>query len=267
VVVFAVVIVLLVSHNGANATAAWDLSAGCLTALSFVVGALTSILAGYIGMMVQLCLSNLVNSNITAVNSHITGTKVPDQNQVAVYSNARTTVSAKKEGEVYLFDPLLHYICVRSHDLCVSAYLYICVRIPLYMCLHTSNARTTVSAKKEGEVHLFRMPLYASCIHVVNTCIHVFRMPLYASSYLYIHVFRMPLYASHMYTCVPHASVCVLLTLYMCPHSPMYVSSGGVVRCLQHRLPCWRCHGIFALRAFSDDALQPLPPLPRDLHH
>ena len=42
---------------------------GTLTALSFVVGALTSILAGYIGMM------------------------------VAVYSNARTTVSAKKEGE------------------------------------------------------------------------------------------------------------------------------------------------------------------------
>ena len=54
-VVFAVVIVLLVSHNGANATASWDLSAGCLTALSFVVGALTSILAGYIGMMVQHC--------------------------------------------------------------------------------------------------------------------------------------------------------------------------------------------------------------------
>ncbi len=125
-VVFAVVIVLLVSHNGANATAAWDLSAGCLTALSFVVGALTSILAGYIGMMVQHCLSILVrvNSSITVVNSHITGTKVLDQNQVAVYSNARTTVSAKKEGEVYL---CLSLMCVRSHDLCVSAYLYICV--------------------------------------------------------------------------------------------------------------------------------------------
>ena len=65
---FACVIVLLVSHTD-NEASPWDFKTGFLTATSFVVGALTSILAGYIGMM------------------------------VAVYSNARTTVSAKKEGE------------------------------------------------------------------------------------------------------------------------------------------------------------------------
>jgi len=69
VAIFSVIIVVLVSHSGTNATSAWDFNSGFLTALSFVVGALTSILAGYIGMM------------------------------VAVFSNARTTVSAKKEGE------------------------------------------------------------------------------------------------------------------------------------------------------------------------
>mmetsp|Transcript_39001 Transcript_39001/g.92086 ORF Transcript_39001/g.92086 Transcript_39001/m.92086 type:complete len:904 (-) Transcript_39001:148-2859(-) len=65
VVAFGFIIFILVSHSGAS----WDFSAGGLTALSFVVGAVTSIIAGYIGMM------------------------------VAVFSNARTAVSAKKDGE------------------------------------------------------------------------------------------------------------------------------------------------------------------------
>jgi len=72
VAIFSVIIVVLVSHTGgstASGASVWDFKSGLLTALSFVVGALTSILAGYIGMM------------------------------VAVFSNARTTVSAKKEGE------------------------------------------------------------------------------------------------------------------------------------------------------------------------
>jgi len=63
---FSVLILLMVSHTNSNG---WNFTVGGLTALSFIVGALTSILAGFIGMM------------------------------VAVYSNARTTVSAKKEGE------------------------------------------------------------------------------------------------------------------------------------------------------------------------
>jgi H+-translocating diphosphatase len=66
---FGVVICILVSHTTDLAGASvWDFNAGIHTTGAFVVGASTSILAGYIGMM------------------------------VAVYANARTTVSAKKEG-------------------------------------------------------------------------------------------------------------------------------------------------------------------------
>lgn len=59
---------MLVSHTTENGESVWAWDIGGLTALSFVVGGLTSILSGYIGMM------------------------------VAVYSNARTTVCAKAEG-------------------------------------------------------------------------------------------------------------------------------------------------------------------------
>mmetsp|Transcript_45298 Transcript_45298/g.92478 ORF Transcript_45298/g.92478 Transcript_45298/m.92478 type:complete len:896 (-) Transcript_45298:201-2888(-) len=69
VVCFGFLIFLLVSHVSVDGESTWDFSTGALTALSFVIGALTSILAGYIGMM------------------------------VAVFSNARTAVSAKKDGE------------------------------------------------------------------------------------------------------------------------------------------------------------------------
>uniref|UniRef100_A0A7S0MT90 H(+)-exporting diphosphatase n=1 Tax=Cryptomonas curvata TaxID=233186 RepID=A0A7S0MT90_9CRYP len=66
---FGVVICVLVSHTTDLAGASvWDFNAGIHTTGAFVIGASTSILAGYIGMM------------------------------VAVYANARTTVSAKKEG-------------------------------------------------------------------------------------------------------------------------------------------------------------------------
>ena len=69
VVLFGALVLVLTSHGTAkDGTAEWDFQSGGLTALSFVVGAATSILAGYIGMM------------------------------VAVFSNARTTVCAKKEG-------------------------------------------------------------------------------------------------------------------------------------------------------------------------
>ncbi|KAJ1476403.1 pyrophosphate-energised proton pump, partial [Baffinella frigidus] len=70
VVAFGILVFVLTSHvTDAAGVASWDWSAGGLTAVSFVVGAGTSIIAGYIGMM------------------------------VAVYANARTTISAKKDGE------------------------------------------------------------------------------------------------------------------------------------------------------------------------
>ncbi len=59
---------MLTSHTTENGESVWSWDIGGLTALSFVVGGLTSILSGYIGMM------------------------------VAVFSNARTTISAQKEG-------------------------------------------------------------------------------------------------------------------------------------------------------------------------
>lgn len=67
IAVFGVIILVLTSYvNLPDKT--WDFTFGALTATSFAVGGLTSIISGYIGMM------------------------------VAVYSNARTTVSAMKEG-------------------------------------------------------------------------------------------------------------------------------------------------------------------------
>ncbi|KDO29615.1 V-type H(+)-translocating pyrophosphatase [Saprolegnia parasitica CBS 223.65] len=67
IVVFGVVVLVLTSYVN-KPDQAFDWTVGALTATAFAVGGLTSIVAGYIGMM------------------------------VAVYSNARTTVSAMKEG-------------------------------------------------------------------------------------------------------------------------------------------------------------------------
>jgi inorganic pyrophosphatase len=67
IVVFGVIILVLTSFvNKDDKT--WDFTFGALTATAFAIGGLTSMLSGYLGMM------------------------------VAVYSNARTTVSAMKEG-------------------------------------------------------------------------------------------------------------------------------------------------------------------------
>jgi len=69
IALFGAVIFILVSHTADSAgVSVWDFNAGLHTTGAFVVGASTSIIAGYIGMM------------------------------VAVFANARTTVSAKKEG-------------------------------------------------------------------------------------------------------------------------------------------------------------------------
>mmetsp|Transcript_53394 Transcript_53394/g.141551 ORF Transcript_53394/g.141551 Transcript_53394/m.141551 type:complete len:912 (+) Transcript_53394:30-2765(+) len=69
VAIFSVLICLLVSHTtDATGASVWDFKTGIHTTIAFIVGASTSIIAGFIGMM------------------------------VAVFANARTTVSAKKEG-------------------------------------------------------------------------------------------------------------------------------------------------------------------------
>jgi inorganic pyrophosphatase len=70
IVVFGLVVLILVSHVGKqpNTSSKWNFKDGGLTTIAFVVGGATSIICGYIGMM------------------------------VAVFSNARTTVSAIPNG-------------------------------------------------------------------------------------------------------------------------------------------------------------------------
>jgi len=69
-VLFGILILILVSHVGkvADSSSEWDWAVGGFSMLAFLVGGITSIISGYIGM------------------------------KVAVFSNARTTVSAIPDG-------------------------------------------------------------------------------------------------------------------------------------------------------------------------
>lgn len=92
VAIFAIVIFVLVSW-GTN----WDFARGLFTALSFVLGACTSILSGYLGM------------------------------KVAVYSNVRTTISAQKSGWKNCFNTAFRAGAVMGFALCK----YIITHFPL----------------------------------------------------------------------------------------------------------------------------------------
>jgi len=69
IAIFGLIVFILVSYQGAGHSSAFDWEFGGLSAISFCVGSLTSILSGYIGMM------------------------------VAVFSNARTTKEAMRADE------------------------------------------------------------------------------------------------------------------------------------------------------------------------
>jgi len=83
IIVFSVIILALVSW-GTN----WDMARGVFTALSFILGACTSILSGYLGM------------------------------KVAVYSNVRTTISAQKTGWTACFNTAFRAGAVMGFALC-----------------------------------------------------------------------------------------------------------------------------------------------------
>lgn len=83
VVVFAVIILGLVSWG-----TGWDFARGFFTSLSFVLGALTSMASGYLGM------------------------------KVAVYSNVRTTISAQKPGWTACFNTAFRAGAVMGFALC-----------------------------------------------------------------------------------------------------------------------------------------------------
>jgi len=83
VISFAVVIFVLVSWG-----TGWDLARGSMTAISFLLGAFTSMASGYLGM------------------------------KVAVYSNVRTTVSAQKAGWKECFNTAFRAGAVMGFALC-----------------------------------------------------------------------------------------------------------------------------------------------------
>uniref|UniRef100_A0A6U4AU34 H(+)-exporting diphosphatase n=1 Tax=Ditylum brightwellii TaxID=49249 RepID=A0A6U4AU34_9STRA len=83
VVVFGAIIFALVSWG-----TGWDMQRGLFTALSFVLGAVTSIVSGYLGM------------------------------KVAVFSNVRTTVSAQKPGFTACFNTAFRAGAVMGFALC-----------------------------------------------------------------------------------------------------------------------------------------------------
>jgi H(+)-translocating pyrophosphatase len=83
VVIFSAIIFFLVSWG-----TGWDTARGFLTSLSFVLGALTSMACGYLGM------------------------------KVAVYSNVRTTISAQKPGWTKCFNTAFRAGAVMGFALC-----------------------------------------------------------------------------------------------------------------------------------------------------
>lgn len=85
---FAVVILILVAWG-----TGWDMARGIFTAVSFLLGAVTSMGSGYLGM------------------------------KVAVYSNVRTTVSAQKPGWTECFNTAFRAGAVMGFALCAAGLL------------------------------------------------------------------------------------------------------------------------------------------------
>lgn len=88
VLVFAILILVLVSWG-----TGWDMAQGSMTAVSFLLGAFTSMGSGYLGM------------------------------KVAVYSNVRTTVSAQKPGWTHCFNTAFRAGAVMGFALCAAGLL------------------------------------------------------------------------------------------------------------------------------------------------
>ena len=88
IIVFASIILVLVSWG-----TGWDAARGGFTAISFLLGAITSMLSGYLGM------------------------------KVAVYSNVRTTISAQKPGWTECFNTAFRAGAVMGFALCAMGIL------------------------------------------------------------------------------------------------------------------------------------------------
>jgi len=97
IVVFSIIILVLVSWG-----TGWDMARGSFTAISFLLGALTSMASGYLGM------------------------------KVAVYSNVRTTVSAQKPGWTACFNTAFRAGAVMGFALCAMGLLMLYVTLLVF---------------------------------------------------------------------------------------------------------------------------------------
>mmetsp|Transcript_8527 Transcript_8527/g.23595 ORF Transcript_8527/g.23595 Transcript_8527/m.23595 type:complete len:745 (+) Transcript_8527:112-2346(+) len=95
--VFSIVVLVLVAWG-----TGWDMARGGFTALSFVLGALTSMGSGYLGM------------------------------KVAVYSNVRTTVSAQKPGWTACFNTAFRAGAVMGFALCAAGLLMLYISMLIF---------------------------------------------------------------------------------------------------------------------------------------
>jgi len=103
VAIFSVVIFVLVIWG-----TSWDLTRGIFTALSFILGSLTSMISGYLGM------------------------------KVAVFSNVRTTVAAQKSGWTLCFNTAFRAGAVMGFGLCGLGILVLYCTAEAFR-LHYSN--------------------------------------------------------------------------------------------------------------------------------
>jgi inorganic pyrophosphatase len=97
IVVFSVIVLVLVAWG-----TGWDAARGTFTALSFLLGAITSMASGYLGM------------------------------KVAVYSNVRTTVSAQKPGWTECFNTAFRAGAVMGFALCALGLLMLYVTLLVF---------------------------------------------------------------------------------------------------------------------------------------
>eukprot|EP00940_MAST-03C_sp_MAST-3C-sp2_P001600 g1600.t1 len=128
IVLFGAVVFVLTSHKTKDEDSkTWDFKFGALTCMSFVVGSVTSIISGYIGMM------------------------------VAVYANARTTKSAmsKSDGWTASFNTAFRAGGVMGFSLCGLALLILYVTIRICRAAFSDADSDDIALKQKAYQNIF----------------------------------------------------------------------------------------------------------------
>ena len=113
----------------------------------------------------------------------------------------------------------------RHTSIHVSACLYICVRIPLYVSASSRRRAATICSTLYVSTYLYMCVRYS----------YMARGAVYVSSYL---------------------CICVLIPLYMCPHTSIYVSS-YLYMCVRYS---YMARGAARAPAARDVSIRPLTP-------